>query len=347
MRKVVFVVAIVAASLVAGCSSLETSYNVMTFQKAEHSGITKGQRFLVYPLGEAGFFGREHLPPLLHNYNDTEFQKKVNYCTAPRMQKERIAVPFAGLPSVITSAGQLLYEEVFNEIEAKAKRIAKQSVHESSAVITWAPENNNKSWRAMRCLLMARLTDLDGDEQEDEIGMLAIIDRQDVGPKSSVLRPIYFRLNNSVAITGSSERPKLKVGMAFTVKAVIKSRDTKSNDNSDNKDKAMVDKLADIGAVALASDIPAVIGNKTSVCSSKGVLFHPAQLCPVSSELFLDPPPEASAIQLAVVVRETGSAAKIDTDISESTKALKSLTKPVFDAFLEQLAQAAKGNGGK
>lgn len=334
MRKVVFVVAIFAAVLVAGCSSLETTYNVMTFQKADQSGVTKGQRFLVYPLGEVGFFGREHLPPLLRDYNDSEFQARVKDCT-PSLSPEQETLRATGLPSIISSAGQTLYEEVFNEIEAKAKRLAKRSVHESRVVITWAPETASGKWRSMRCLLIARLTDTDGDKKEDKIGMLAIVSREGMGSSSSVLQPVYFRLNNSVAITGSNKHPKLKIGMAFTVNAVLKIKDKTGT----------TDKLVDVASTALASDIPAVLGKKTSICESTGEASHPAQLCSFSSDLFLDPPPEASAIQLAVAVRETGSAARIDDGISESTKALKSLTKPVFDAFLKQLVNAAKGNG--
>jgi hypothetical protein len=175
-------------------------------------------------------------------------------------------------------------------------------------------------------VVIARLTDLDDDKQPDEIGMLTVIARQNAGADASILRPIYFRLNNAVAITGASERPTITVGIGMTIEAVEKG------------------KIAKSGEVKLSNDISAIIGAETPVCVSAISETRPEQACPVATNLFVDPSPIATAFQLSVAVREVGSAAKINEGVKESTKALKTLTDPVFNEFLKQLAAAAKSN---
>ena len=64
----------------------------------------------------------------------------------------------------------------------------------------------------------------------------------------------------------------------------------------------------------------------------------------MSSEIFSNPPKDATALQFSAIITETGSGVPAKEAVAAGNKALKELTKPVFDEFLSALANAAKGS---
>ncbi|NJM35173.1 MAG: hypothetical protein HC850_11195 [Rhodomicrobium sp.] len=294
----------------------------MTFQEAEHTGVVKGQQFLAFVISDQGRNAARELPPLLNNPTDAVLAERLNSCRQPRDQREFLSGATIG--AVITKAGTLLYDSVFNEIEAKRKRLEAASKKDYEARLSWSTRGY-QTWDDVTCVVLTRLTDTDLNGQPDDIGFIAVLWRDSLGSGASQFKPIYVRLNNAVAITGSSDEPSLQLDIVMTVKSF-----------ADNQ-------IKELAAIKLPP-IQAAVGKDTQVCTAvaEGGGIRPVIDCPLATEMFVNPAAKSEALQIAVKVVESGSGVPDKERVEAGDKALKELTKPIFDDVLKQIADAAK-----
>lgn len=317
--------------LLPGCADLETSFNVLTFQKADRSGIVRGQHFLAFVMsGDGGVNAAVELPPLLTQQSDPKLTSRLNICRQPRpkflpRQKFlRYGLSGAAIAAVISKAGTLVYDAVFNEIEAKRARLQAASQVSHEARLSWS--SRFKGWDDITCVVLTRLTDLDLNGQPDELGFVAILWRDSLSSGASQFKPIYLRLNNASAITGSSDEPGLQIDIVMTV-------------------KSYADKQIQQHAAIKLPPIQARLGAETPVCAPTAEENLRPIDCPLATEMFANPPAKAEALQITISVTESGSGVPDKERVEAGNKALKELTKPIFDDILEQLADAAKKRG--
>lgn len=316
---------IVIGIVLAGCATLEVGFGVLSFKEAPNSGVTKGQEFNVYVIKGEG--NTEQLPPAIDAFGskDEVFKQQLASC-----RRQETTAFGAVLAPIITKAGQMLIDEAFSTIETKAKQLIARSQKKYEARASWGA--SAAPWERVKCILLVRTTKAATETASPSVGMLALISRQKVGPKASVLELRHLFLGNAVAITEDGDKPAVAIDIVFVLNQIA------------------AGKLTTVAEIALPQVSPP-IGGALPVCRSGA---DGKSDCRHRSNMF--PHPYASttksrgrqesisvdALQLAVKVVESGSGVPELEKVQAGTKALRELTKPVFDHVLEKIAAAVK-----
>lgn len=306
-----------------GCAGIESSVAVLTFQKHPASGITQDQNFLVYLLRP----GRElAIPAAVRNHADPYFQMELTTCTRPpapaKTRGSRFHIPIAA--AVIARSGQVLLDSAYSEVEARAKRLEALSQKTYSARVSWTTTPSTR-WDEITCVLVVRLTGTGSNAQNglDELGMLVLMRREERGRDGSIITPSYAVLNNAVAVTGNASPGSLQLNLALSV-------DWLANSN-----------IRSTGQIALPQiNIP--LGQPLRLCEVSQ--FADRSRCPNASGLFVDPPINASAIQVSISATETGSSANIAQHVGAGNEAIRAIARPLREAALRRLVDELSGD---
>ncbi len=328
-----------AALVFSACANLEASFQVISFQEQEHTGIARGQELSLHVVTRAQSNAKlvASLPPLVrdrYTYGKDRFHDVIDACSLlpPTAKPEAFVFsPLAG--ALIGKAAQILYDSVFSEIESRRDKLQARSQYKSAPLrSTWSTAGS-LTWQKVTCVVLARVTDLgrptggggfDGklDGVADEIGLLVVLARVDRGGTASIFRPVFVEMNNAVALTGASQNPSIQVDLGVSVRPAVAT--------------GVKDPIATV-----IPPITARLRAETPVCKEPSYLGD-IDSCPMSSEMFSNPPADATALQLSVIVSETGSGVPTKEAVQAGDKILKDLSKPVFDEFLKALADASK-----
>ena len=325
MRSYRLLTALVCALSLSGCAGLQSTFNVLTFRAADDTGITEGQYFVAYMLQASNNGYADQLPPLIRGISDRRFRAGLEACARPRPQA------FGGLESlipggvaadVVTKAGQLIFKSVISEIEGRRARIEKAATQTYAARLNLAGRN---IWSRTNCILTARLTDFDGDDRPESLGMVALFNKQTISSGTSSIVPVYLRLNNGYAATGSGNNPEISLSFTFNTTSVVQNRIVPGED-------------VEVGALVAA------VGRETPVCAYE--YAGPNYPCQQASKIFTDPPSNSAGVQARIVVTERGSEAPSRESVAEGTQVIQDITSPIYDELLRRIAEGAKKRGG-
>jgi hypothetical protein len=222
---------------------------------------------------------------------------------------------------LIISAGQLAYSVVIGQLQSKIKKLEE----ESQATYTFR-QARMVDWPNLRCVLAWRHP---ADRKTAEIDMLLLLGRENL-IDGNALRVLYVRANRAIVKTAAGteqKRASIQLDIAFSVFAAHV-----------EKRKPVVSQLAHQTFRPLRK---IELGKPTPVCVTAESPY--ATSCDSQSELFPNPPPNATAFSVAIAVTETGSALGQAARAKASLASLDALVKPKFEAILKEVvAEATK-----
>jgi hypothetical protein len=242
---------------------------------------------------------------------------------------------------VAVKAASILYNAAFDELAAGAKKLQARATPEAYAIRLASGTRSGGDamcWQDVKCIVIQRRwlpdtgRDLDAPVSRprpftaEDKGLTVVLQRLPKGDRSSTLRPIYLRMDNAVAVTGAgtSDKPaSIKTHIAFKLSEAVASGD-----------KASVNKVVEFTFPAI--DLP--LGRSAQACR----VNDPVMACEYDSDLIPDPNAKADAIAIAVSVKEIGSPADAEARAKAGIEALKAISKPIFDAFIDELKTATR-----
>ena len=311
---------------VSGCANLQTGLQILAFEKDERSGITEKQHFYVFFLGGGSVndFGKNFLKSKELLLSD-QIKNRIESCLPMRPARSPGVDRFALgklIPTVITSAGSAFYQSIRSSIISRQAQI--EAASQVQKTIRYTENTSSFRWGDVNCILIIRMTGTGADES---VGM-AILYRNIKLRNSYVVRPNYFLLNNSIAVTkkGSAKKPaSVKVDTALSIKVVYVNPKTKNPS------------VLDVSTINLPGR-RLIFGEEVIACEKPREF---ARSCELSSEIVPNIPPGASAISVSVSIVESGTSAGTKAQAEAAAKALDALVKPTFDQFVKQIAASA------
>ncbi len=334
----------------AGCSGLQEFFKVLTFEEDPNSGKATQQYLLMSVVSDYGREDRVNQP--LKDFNEllsvsdpelsTVLRSRCQPQPRPAPPGAKSFLPPGLLANVGIQAASILYNAVFDELASGAKKLQQRASPPPYSVRIAAGTKVGRKvlrWGDVKCIVIQRrlLSDVPKgfDAPVDkhrpfrptDKGLTIVLQRLRQGTHSSTLRPVYLRMDNAVAVTGTGEDGKpasVQATLAFTLSAVE------------------VDKGKDVVAEVAKLTFPTFklpLGRAAEACD----LDDPLQACQYDSDLIRDPDASADAISLAASVKEVGSPANAEERAKAGIDALKAISKPVFDAFIAEIKAASSG----
>jgi hypothetical protein len=347
MRHSFLFALIAVCATLAGCASLQTSFNVLTFDEDENSGKATQQYMLMSVISDFAPESTSNGPlktfETLLDASDSELSALLNEKCRPiarALDRQRISGQKL-FGDVAIQAASILYNAVFSELEAGAKKLQQRSTPAPYSVRVSAGTGfgvKALQWTNVKCIVIQRRWIPDAPKGSDapvdrprpftaeDKGLTIVLQKIPKGNKSSTLRPIYLRMDNAVALTGAGtdEKPaSIQANLAFTLSAA-------------EMDKGKLS-VVDVAKYSFpAFNLP--LGRTAQACRFN----DPVMACEYESDLIRDPATDADAISIAASVKEIGSAAKAEDRAKAGIDALKAISKPFFDAFVAEIKAASK-----
>jgi hypothetical protein len=339
MRKMHLSILLIFCLTIPGCSSLQTSFNVLAFEEDDNSGKASQQFNELVVLNRYKANGRDvsmaRYRDLLAS-SDAELQTvlKSEACR-PEEASEKFAAG-AVFTNVAVKLASIVYSAVFDELAAGAAKLQARATPPAYSV-RLAAGTDTLNWQDVKCLVFMRRWLPDSGKGFDEPvntprpfsasdkGLTVVLQRVLKGSNSSTLRPVYLRMDNAVAVTGAgtADNPaSVQATIAFVLTAV-----------EGKADKQSVKEVAKIAFPTMK--LP--LNRSAKACR----LDDPLMTCDYDSDLIRDPN-DADAIGIAMSITEVGSPADAKARSEAGIKALKEISQPFFDAFLAEIKAAAK-----
>jgi hypothetical protein len=226
-----------------GCSSLQTSFNVLTFEEDENSGKATQQFTQLTVLSRFSPKSAQYNP--LKSYNelleisDAELVGvlKSDVCKPEAYELREKAFAAGVITDVAIKAASILYNAAFDDLAAGAAKLQARATPSPYSVRLAASTKAGRDtllWRDVKCVVIQRRWLPDAGKGFDEPvsqprpftakdkGLTVVLQRVPKGDKSSTLRPIYLRMDNAVAVTGAGTADKpasIQTNIAFTLSA--------------------------------------------------------------------------------------------------------------------------------
>lgn len=309
----------------AGCGSLQESFELFSFQPDLHSEV-KNQIFEVFFLSDN--IGSPLSDPKKLNSKKERFaalspsiRTALRSCEAKGRKtaaKKRMGILSTAAPLIISYAANAAYDAIKQSISTKADQISKAS-QRTARVRLVHKKNVDAGWRNVNCVIVTRY-----NKDTEDPGLFVLFNKTNFS-QSSVLTPAVYWLGNSIALTakGTKDEPaSAKVDIGLAIHAVTTDR------------KTSVTSVKQVGAVKFSSGSLKFGKVKTHNCALPNTS---TELCAVSSPIIPHPPKTSSALMVSVNIVETGTSANAKTLAQSANKALDGIAKPILDEIVKEV----------